>query len=400
MIGKISSGSSFGGCTSYITREKQDKLPKDKQVWRVLGSDGVRLDIGEGNWRKSVVQDMERPMLSRSEIKEPCGHISLGFSPKDNDRLTDDYMLKIAEEYMEKMGITDTPYIIVRHTDKPHPHCHIMFSRVDYDGKIIKSATNRYRNKAVCLDLTRHHNLTMGTDSLSLDPEKLRGSERSKVEIRQIANEVLSDPAVLNVDTFIESMKERGVKVEVLRDKMPEQKMKTLIYRKGNHSFVASKIGKRFTPNNVIKELNRHAAQAEQERMSSTVDPNNQWVHLDGSPVAPTMFGNIEITPEQQQLYIKGYTIHIGDAYIRFNPETKQPDVSRHNLDILTDGGMPFVPGAHPEYGAFYNGLSGFDKEAFKRFRRSHPTLTNQEAMSMFKLNYGQTQRMGLSHGL
>ncbi len=400
MIGKISSGSSFGGCMSYITREKQDKLPKDKQVWRVLGSDGIRLDIGEDNWRKQVTQDMERPMLSRSEIKEPCGHISLGFSPKDSDRLTDDYMLKIAEEYMENMGITDTPYIIVRHTDKPHPHCHIMFSRVDYDGKIIKSATNRYRNKAVCLDLTRRHNLTMGTDSLSLDPEKLRGSERSKVEIRQIANEVLSNPAVLNVATFIERMKDRGVKVEVLRDKTPEQKMKPLIYRKGNHSFVASKIGKRFTPNNVVKELNRHASQAEQERMLSTVDPNNQWVHLDGSPVAPTMFGNIEITPEQQQLYVKGYTIHIGDAYIRFNPETKQPDVSRHNLDILTGGGMPFVPGAHPEYEAFYNGLSGFDKEAFKRFRRSHPTLTNQEAISMFKLNYGQTQRIGLSHGL
>ncbi len=400
MIGKISSGSSFGGCLDYITRIKQDNLPKEKQVWNVLGSDGLRLNIGEDGWRKTAVRDMERPALSRSKIKEPCGHISLGFSPKDSDRLTDDYMLKIAEEYMEKMGITDTPYIIVRHTDKLHPHCHIMFSRVDYDDKIIKSATNRYRNKAVCLDLTRRHNLTMGTDSLSLDPEKLRGSERSKVEIRQIANEVLSNPAVLNVATFIERMKDRGVKVEVLRDKTPEQKMKTLIYRKGNHSFVASKIGKRFTPNNVVKELNRHASQAEQERMLSTVDPNNQWVHLDGSPVAPTMFGNIEITPEQQQLYVKGYTIHIGDAYIRFNPETKQPDVSRHNLDILTGGGMPFVPGAHPEYEAFYNGLSGFDKEAFKRFRRSHPTLTNQEAISMFKLNYGQTQRIGLSHGL
>lgn len=31
----------------------------------------------------------------------------------------------------------------------------------------------------------------------------------------------------------------------------------------------------------------------------TTIDPHNQWVHLDGSPVAPTMFGNIEITPEQ-----------------------------------------------------------------------------------------------------
>ena len=33
-------------------------------------------------------------------------------------------------------------------------------------------------------------------------------------------------------------------------------------------------------------------------------------------------------------------------------------------------------------------------------FRRSHPTLTNQEAMSMFKLNYGHSQHMGIYHGL
>ena len=246
----------------------------------------------------------------------------------------------------------------------------------------------------------RNSFLNWRTDSLSLDPEKLRGSERSKVEIRQIVNEVLNDPSVKDVGTFIDKMKDRGIQVKVLRDKTPEQKMKTLIYKKGNHSFVASKIGKRFTPNNVLKELDRRSAQAERQHMATTIDPNNQWVHLDGSPVAPTTFGNIEITPEQQQLYVKGYTIHVGDAYIRFNHDTKQPDVSRYNLDIMTGGGMPFAPGAHPEYEAFYNGLSGFDKEAFKRFRRSHLTLTNQEAMSMFKLNYGHSRHMGMSHGL
>lgn len=140
----------------------------------------------------------------------------------------------------------------------------------------------------------------MGTDSLSLDPEKLRGSERNKVEIRQIANEVLNDPSVKDVGTFIVKMNERGVKVEVLRNKTPERKMKTLIYRKGNHSFVASKIGKRFTPNNILKELDRRSAQAERLRMTTTIGPNNQWVHLDGSPVAPTTFGNIEISSGQQ----------------------------------------------------------------------------------------------------
>ena len=61
---------------------------------------------------------------------------------------------------------------------------------------------------------------------------------------------------------------------------------------------------------------------------------------------------------------------------------------------------MPFAQGAHPKYEAFYNGLSGFDNEAFKRFRRSHPMLTNQEVLSMFKLHYGRSHNMGMSHGL
>ena len=176
--------------------------------------------------------------------------------------------------------------------------------------------------------------------------------------------------------------------------------MKLLIYRKDNHSFVVSEIGKRFTPNNVANKLHRRAARAEQERISTMIAPNNQWRHLDDSLVAPTTLGDIKITPEQQLLYAKDYTIHVENAYIRFNSETKQLDVSRYNIDIMTGGRMPFVPGAHPEYEAFYNGLTGLDKEAFKRFRRSHPTLTNQEAMSMFKLNYGHYHHMGMLHGL
>ncbi len=65
MIGKISSGNSFGGCLDYITRVKQDNLPKEKQVWNVLGSDGLRLNIGEDDWRKTAARDMERPVYCR-----------------------------------------------------------------------------------------------------------------------------------------------------------------------------------------------------------------------------------------------------------------------------------------------------------------------------------------------
>ncbi|WP_289198360.1 relaxase/mobilization nuclease domain-containing protein [Bacteroides acidifaciens] len=397
MIGKISHGNSFSDCLDYLTRVKQDRQPPEKRVWNIIDSDGVRLNIGEDGWRKMAASDVERPTLTRSKIKDPCGHISLGFAPNDSNRMTDDFMLRIAHEYMEKMDITDTPYIIVRHTDKEHPHCHIMFSRVNYNGKIIKPVTNLYRNKAVCADITKRHNLTMGTDSLSLDTSKLRGSERSRVEIIQAATEVLHDVTITDWPMFKNALARRGIIANALfSGEGDERKLKTIIYRKGRHSFVASKIGKSFTPAALVREFKFRSEKAEQQKMANTPDPTNRWVHIDGSPIAQTEFGGIQITPEQQQDYIKGRTIRVNDAYIWFDYETKQPQVSRFNPDMFSDRGcgLPLSPGADPEYVAFYGDLSEQFRQEFRRFRKRHPSLTNSEAMQMFKTNYGQSHRL------
>ncbi len=258
MFAKIRTGGGFGGCLDYITRVKQDEKPIEERVWRILDSDGVRLEDGEKDWRKKAAADIERPTLTRSKIKDPCGHISLGFAPEDADRLTDEFMTQIAHEYMEGMGIKNTPYVIVRHTDADHPHCHLMFSRVDYDGKIIRPVSNWHRNRHVCLDITERHGLTLAEDSLSIDTSKLRGAEKSRIEIRQIGHEVLKDKSITDLKTFHERMKERGVKVKPLwEDKFAEDKrLKSFIYVRGNHSFVASKIGSDYTPNGLRKIFN------------------------------------------------------------------------------------------------------------------------------------------------
>ena len=397
MIGKISHGNSFSDCLDYLTRVKQDRQPPEKRVWSIIDSDGVRLNIDEDGWRKMAASDVERPTLTRSKIKDPCGHISLGFAPNDSNRMTDDFMLRIAHEYMEKMDITDTPYIIVRHTDKEHPHCHIMFSRVNYNGKIIKPVTNLYRNKAVCADITKRHNLTMGTDSLNLDTSKLRGSERSRVEIIQVATEVLRDVTITDWPMFRNALARRGIIANALfSGEGDERKLKTIIYKKGRHSFVASKIGKSFTPAALVRKFKFRSEQAEQPKMANTPDPANRWVHIDGSPIAPTEFGGIQITPEQQQDYIKGRTIRVNDAYIWFDYETKQPQVSRFNPDMFSNRGcgLPLSPGADPEYASFYGDLSEQFRQEFRRFRKRHPSLTNSEAMQMFKTNYGQSHRL------
>lgn len=40
-------------------------------------------------------------------------------------------MIEMVQQYMEKMGINGTQYLIVKHTDRQHPHIQLIFNRVD-----------------------------------------------------------------------------------------------------------------------------------------------------------------------------------------------------------------------------------------------------------------------------
>jgi len=90
------------------------------------------------------MQSLMNPNLVKS-----VRHIPLAYSKDDAGKLTDEFMVKLAKEYMQVMGIENTQCIIVRHTDRQHPHCHIVFNRVDNDGKTISDRNDHFRNEKV-----------------------------------------------------------------------------------------------------------------------------------------------------------------------------------------------------------------------------------------------------------
>ncbi|MDA6986961.1 relaxase/mobilization nuclease domain-containing protein, partial [Escherichia coli] len=45
-------------------------------------------------------------------------------------------------------------YIIVRHQDREHPHVHIVFNRIDNNGKTISDRNDMYRNEQVCMTMS------------------------------------------------------------------------------------------------------------------------------------------------------------------------------------------------------------------------------------------------------
>lgn len=59
-------------------------------------------------------------------------HITLNFDPLD--QLSNDRMTAIAKQYMKDIGFKWQPYLVYRHHDAGHPHCHIVTTHVNSKG--------------------------------------------------------------------------------------------------------------------------------------------------------------------------------------------------------------------------------------------------------------------------
>jgi hypothetical protein len=75
-----------------------------KQDAKILDSEGITPPEV-----KDIVQDFQDQTLLNPRVKNIVGHISLSFSERDKDKLTDKAMTEIAKEYMQKMGINRPP---------------------------------------------------------------------------------------------------------------------------------------------------------------------------------------------------------------------------------------------------------------------------------------------------
>ena len=169
MIGKIRKGSGFKGCVNYVLGKEQAAL---------LHAEGILAESNRDIIRSFILQAGMNP-----DLKKPVGHIALSYSPVDAPKLTDGKMVQLAQEYMREMKITDTQYIIVRHQDREHPHVHIVFNRIDNNGKTISDRNDMYRNEQVCKKLKAKHGLYFAKGKEHVKQHRLREPDKSKYEI-------------------------------------------------------------------------------------------------------------------------------------------------------------------------------------------------------------------------
>ncbi len=275
MIAYIINGKSFGNCVDYVTRrtleeklsaeaaqkyktdERKYEANKGEDILGHLSKDwkliGMSEDVRVYEDRKAMADDIARPTRTRKPIQSPVGHISLDFHPDDAPSMTDERMADIVIEYMKQMGLVNTPFVVVRHYDKAHPHCHLVFSRVNNNGKILSQTTNFKRNERVCKALNKKYGLHMATDKRNTNVEKLRGREKTRYEVFNLCNAAFANAYVTNWNEYVAELKRKGISVEHRYSPSDPSKITGTFYIKDGKRFPSSKIDKRYTYDSLVR---------------------------------------------------------------------------------------------------------------------------------------------------
>src|ERR1700744_6047937 len=73
--------------------------------------------------------------LLRPSCKANTPHIVLGFHP--SERLSKEKFAEIAQDFMERIGFGEQPFLVYYHTDTQSPHLHIVTTLIRADGSRI-----------------------------------------------------------------------------------------------------------------------------------------------------------------------------------------------------------------------------------------------------------------------
>ena len=113
---------------------------------------------------------------------------------------------------------TNLPSCRIRHHNTDNPHCHIVYNRINNEGKLISDRNDYRRNEQVTKTLKSKYGLTYGTDKSNTNTCKLRNAERTKYEILNAVKSALR--MADSWDEFKSELAKRGVHLKlVYKDK-------------------------------------------------------------------------------------------------------------------------------------------------------------------------------------
>lgn len=238
MVSKVFSGHSFYHACRYIV---------NKPGAEVLECEGVR-----GHDYRLMAEDFIMQQQLRSQKEKACFHCSLSFYP--GEVLSNEMMVKIAKEYLEKLNITETQFAITKHTDRRHLHLHIIANMVNNNGKAITDSYLGLRGKKLAQQLTQQYNLTPAI-SKNLDLtnyEALRQSETNKYKVYKAIMDAL--PQCKTMQDLEKKLQKQGIETQYKYNGQTTEKQ-GVSFKIREDCFKGSKVDRKFSLSNLEKTI-------------------------------------------------------------------------------------------------------------------------------------------------
>ncbi|MDO3424211.1 MULTISPECIES: conjugal transfer protein MobB [Chryseobacterium] len=269
MIAKIGKGGNMYGAILY----NQQKV--DKENGAVLLLNKIP-DTVDGKYSVAYFNKCFEPYLSANiKTEKTVRHISL--NPDPADKVSDEQFTDMAQEYMERMGYGNQPYIVFKHTDIDRTHIHIVSTCVGIDGKKIPDDYDHPRSMAICRNLEQKYNLHKATEQEQKQANKVfKPVNHKNGDIKsQIASVVRHLPKYYNFSTmgsYNALLSLFNITAEQVKGERNGQTVNGLVYvaldengNKVSNPFKASLFGK----DAGVAELQKHFEQSK-EKMKTT----------------------------------------------------------------------------------------------------------------------------------
>lgn len=247
MVAKISAGKSLFGALTY----NQQKV--DEATASVLFSQNIIRTV-DGSYNMALCTRSFEPYLAaNNKTLNPVIHISL--NPHPDDKLTDEQLSSIAQEYMDKLGYGKQPYLVYKHEDIDRKHIHIVSIRVDETGKKINDSFEKKRSDTIRKELEQKYNLIPAekqkdSQTLPLKPVDIKTGDVKK-QVSGIAKSLMKDYRFQSLNEYRALLHIYNVTVEEVKGEVRGKAYNGLVYsaldKKGEkvgNPFKASLIGK------------------------------------------------------------------------------------------------------------------------------------------------------------
>ena len=224
------------------------------------------------------MQAFEPYVALNSHVSKPVIHISLNPSPKDI--LSEEQMTVLAQEFMEKFGYGNQPYIVWLHEDIDRRHMHIVSVRIDEKGEKIDHNREGIRAQNICREMEVKYGLhpTLGErgerELLSL--QKVDYAEGDvKAQVKHTARTLLECYNCHSLAEYNTLLEQYNVSVYEVRGSVDGKEYHGIMYgaldddgRQVGTPFKSSKFGKVFGYEALLKKFTASVEKVKRDNLA------------------------------------------------------------------------------------------------------------------------------------